>query len=134
MLGKLLLAFVLVPLLDLFLLLKVAEWIGTIETVALVIVTGIVGGVLARTQGTQTMRRLQHRMSQGESPSSELADGVLILVGGAFLLTPGVVTDFVGFLLLLPFTRPYVRRALRSYFERKVETGDVKVEFSTEWD
>ena len=128
MLGKLLLAFIVLPLVDLYVLFVVAGYIGVVETVALVIVTGIVGGALAKTQGAQTVRRLQYKMSRGESPSAELADGALILVGAALLVTPGLITDGIGFALLLPFVRPYVRSLLSSYFERKVQSGDIVVE------
>ncbi len=132
MLGKLLVAFVVVPLVDLYVLFLVAGRIGVLETVALVIVTGIVGGVLAKMQGAQTIRRLQYRAARGESPSAELADGALILFGAALLLTPGLITDAVGFALLLPFVRPYVRSALSSYLSKKVRRGDVVVEMRTE--
>ena len=132
MLGKILLAFVVVPLVDLYVLFLVAGRIGGLETVALVILTGIVGGALAKMQGMQTVRRLQYKAARGESPSSELADGALILFGAALLLTPGLITDAVGFALLLPFVRPYVRSVLSSYFAKKVRSGDVVVEMRTE--
>lgn len=131
-LGKLVLAFIVLPLVDLYVLFLVAGRIGVLETVALVIVTGVVGGALAKTQGAQTVRRLQYKMARGESPSSELADGALILVGAALLVTPGLITDGIGFALLLPFVRPHVRSVLRAYFERKVRSGDIVVETRTE--
>jgi UPF0716 protein FxsA len=127
-LGKVLLAFVLVPLVDLYVLFVVAGRIGGVETVALVVLTGLVGGTLAKSQGAQTVRRLQHRASRGESPSRELADGALILFGGALLLTPGLITDGVGFALLLPFVRPHVRSALASRFGDAVRRDTVVVE------
>ncbi|MDZ7688435.1 MAG: FxsA family protein [Halobacteriales archaeon] len=132
MLGKILVAFVVVPLVDLYVLFLVAGRIGGLETVALVIITGIVGGTLAKMQGAQTLRRLQYRASRGESPSSELVDGALILVGAALLVTPGLITDGIGFALLLPFVRPHVRSLLSSYFAKKVRSGDVVVEMRTE--
>ena len=122
------LAFIVLPLVDLYVLFVVAGRIGVLETVALVVVTGIVGGALAKMQGAQTIRRLQHKMARGESPSAELADGALILVGAALLVTPGLITDGIGFALLLPFVRPYIRSLLSSYFERKVQRGDIVVE------
>jgi UPF0716 protein FxsA len=128
MLGKVVLAFVLVPLVDLYVLFVVAERIGGLETVALVVVTGIIGGSLAKIQGVQTVRRLQYKAARGESPSSELADGALILFGGALLLTPGLITDGVGFALLLPFVRPRIRSALSSYFGSVVKKDSVVVE------
>lgn len=132
MLGKIVLIFVVVPLVDLYVLFLVAGRIGGLETVALVILTGVVGGALAKVQGIQTVRRLQHKMALGESPSSELADGALILFGAALLLTPGLITDGVGFALLLPFVRPRIRSVLSSYLSKKVSRGDMVVEVQTE--
>jgi len=127
-LGKLLLAFVLVPLVDLYVLFVVADRIGGLETVALVVLTGVVGGTLAKVQGVQTLRRLRYRAARGESPSRELADGALILFGGALLLTPGLMTDAVGFALLLPFVRPRIRSALSSYLGDAFRRDAVVVE------
>ncbi len=121
MLGKLFLAFVVLPLADLYLLVKVAGRIGLLETVALVVVTGVVGGLVARLQGLNTLRKIQIKLAKRQSPSDELADGALILVGGALLVTPGLITDLLGFLLLLPFTRPFVRRMLQRYLRGRVE-------------
>ncbi|MCX2817917.1 FxsA family protein [Haladaptatus sp. F3-133] len=128
MLGKLLLAFVLVPLVDLYVLLLVAGRIGGLQTLGLVVLTGVVGGTLAKVQGVQTVRRLQHRTAKGESPSRELADGALILFGGALLLTPGLITDGIGFALLLPFVRPRIRSVLSSYLGDAVRRDAVVVE------
>jgi UPF0716 protein FxsA len=127
-LGKLLLAFVLVPLVDLYVLLLVAGRIGGLQTLGLVVLTGVVGGTLAKVQGVQTVRRLQHRTAKGESPSRELADGALILFGGALLLTPGLITDGIGFALLLPFVRPRIRSVLSSYLGDAVRRDAVVVE------
>lgn len=131
MIGKLVVLFILLPLIDLYLLLQIAAWIGVLETIALVVVTGIAGGILARRQGVQTMRRLQYRLERGEQPSRELADGALILLGAALLVTPGVVTDAMGFLLLLPITRPHIRGWLKRYLAGKVRAGQVDVEVRT---
>ncbi|MFW5929485.1 MAG: FxsA family protein [Halobacteriota archaeon] len=120
MLGKLVLAFVLLPFVDLYLLLVIAGWIGVWETLALVVVTGVVGGLLARQQGVQTLRRLRYRLGRGESPSNELVDGALIVFGAALLVTPGVLTDVIGFLLLVPPSRVAVRGLLRSRLEGRV--------------
>jgi len=133
MLGKLLLAFILLPLVDMYVLFLVAGRIGVLETVAVVVVTGVVGGLLARSQGTQTVRRLQYKMSRGESPSSELADGALILLGAALLVTPGLITDGIGFCLLLPFVRPHIRSGLSSYLSGKTHRGEVVVEVDSEY-
>lgn len=113
MLGWLVLVLVAVPLVELVVLLRLAGAIGFPATVAVVIATGGLGAMLARSQGVQTIRRLQHRLRDGGSPSAELLDGGLILLGGGLLLTPGLLTDGVGFLLLFPVTRPPIREALR---------------------
>lgn len=123
MAALLLLALVAVPLVELYLLFRLAGAVGFLATVGVVVATGVVGAALARTQGVQTVRRLQHRMANGESPSRELIDGALILVGAALLLTPGLLTDAAGFLLLLPFTRPPIRAGLRRRFDRRSSTA-----------
>jgi len=133
MLGKILIAFIALPLVDLYVLLLVAGRIGFLETVALVIATGVAGGALAKIQGVQTVRRLQYRMASGESPSAELADGALILFGAALLITPGLITDGIGFALLLPFVRPYIRSGLSSYLSEKVQRGDVVIEVEPQY-
>jgi len=112
MLGPLILLFITVPLVELALLIWVGERLGTLTTVALVIGTGILGASLARFEGLATLRRFQTRLAQGELPHQDIIDGLLILLAGAVLLTPGLLTDTVGFLLLVPPVRAAVRRAI----------------------
>lgn len=108
----LLLLFIVVPFTELALLLKLAEVTGVLHTLLLVIVTGLIGTWLTRSQGLQTYRKLQEALSAGKMPTDPLIDGVLILIAGALLLTPGILTDLFGFSLLIPFTRPFYRRWL----------------------
>jgi UPF0716 protein FxsA len=115
----------LVPLVDTLLLLPVADAIGFVATVLLVVATGLVG-LLVRAEGRHTLRRLQRKVATGELPTDELADGALLIAAGAFLLTPGVVTDAIGFALAIPVTRYPVREALlrflvRPYLERQTD-------------
>lgn len=117
MFSVLLLAFIGVPLLELALLIWVGGKIGVAATIALVVVTGVLGASLARWQGLTTLDRFRRRMAAGELPHEDLIDGVLILIAGAVLLTPGLITDATGFLLLVPA----VRRALRSEMLRRLE-------------
>ena len=105
MLMRLILLFVTVPLLELYLLVRIGEWIGLLPTIALVLFTGALGATLARAQGLATWGRFQAAMAQGRLPGAELVEGILILVAGAVLLTPGVLTDVLGFLLLVPALR-----------------------------
>ena len=112
MLLRLLLLFTLVPLAELALLLWIGGRIGLLATVTLILVTGALGAALARRQGLATWRRFQEALAAGRLPGRELLEGLLILVAAALLLTPGVLTDAAGFLLLVPPARRWiVRRA-----------------------
>ena len=123
MLFRLLLLFVLVPVAELMLLIRLGEWIGLWPTLGLIVVTGVVGSVLARQQGFSVLRRLQSRLGQGGLPGRELMDGAIILVSGALLLTPGVVTDVIGFAGLIPPTRALIRAGLGRWLKKKVRSG-----------
>ena len=125
MLFKLLLLFIVVPLIELALLLWLAEFKGWQLTLGLVIVTGIVGSVLARTQGWRTWRRIQQELSQGQMPGASLIDAAMIFVAGALLLTPGVLTDLFGFSLLLPGCRRFYRRRILAYFKSRFTVQQV---------
>jgi len=120
MFFKLFLLFTLVPLLELWLLLRVGEVIGPINTLLLVITTGAAGAALARRQGIEVLRRFQTSMATGELPHDPLIDGILILLGGAMLITPGVATDFVGLTLVIPLTRIPIRTALKKVLADRI--------------
>lgn len=98
----LLLIFLLVPLVEIYVLIEVGEVIGTITTVFLVVFTAVLGAQLIRFQGLTTFRRVQASVARGEVPAIEMFEGVILLVSGALLLTPGFVTDTIGFLCLIP--------------------------------
>ncbi len=114
MLPRLLLLFITVPLIELYLLVKVGEEVGAGPTIALVILTGILGAALARSQGRSILQNLQTDLQAGRSPTNELLDGFLVLVGGIVLLTPGLLTDLFGFALLIPALRTPIRKRLQS--------------------
>lgn len=99
----------LIPLVDIVILIGIAGWIGGTATIALVVLTALIGMLIVRAEGRHTIRRVQRKLSHGEIPENELIDGALIIAAGAFFLTPGVVTDFVGIVLTLPPTRYPVR-------------------------
>ena len=105
MLARLLLLFVLVPLLELALLIKVGQHVGVWPTVGLVVLTGVLGASLAKQQGLLTLRQIERELEFGRIPAAQLVDGLIILIGGALLLTPGFLTDTLGLCLLLPPTR-----------------------------
>lgn len=125
--GRLFLLFLVVPVVDLALLVSVGGRIGFWPTVGTVVLTALVGSWLARREGTAAWRRVQERLATGGLPGPELIDGLIILVAGTLLLTPGFLTDLVGILGLLPPTRALARRALRRRFERAVQDGSVRV-------
>lgn len=108
-------ALLLIPLADALLLVVVADAIGWQATVLLVVLTGLVGMLLVRAEGRHTLRRLQERAARGEVPTDELLDGALLVAAGAFLLTPGVVTDAIGFALAIPLSRYPIRAALKRW-------------------
>ncbi len=132
MFFRLLLLFTVVPLFELALLIQLGRLIGLAPTIALVLITGAAGAALARWQGLATLRRVQNEMAEGRVPTGALVDGLLILVAGAVLLTPGLITDVVGFLLLIPPTRAAVRRALVEAFRRRMQPGRPVV-LDAEW-
>ncbi|MEV0587257.1 FxsA family protein [Nonomuraea sp. NPDC050310] len=115
------LAFLVVPVLEIWLLIQVGSVIGGWPTVALLIADSLLGAWLVRREGRKAWRNLQGALGSGRMPDRELADGGLILVGGALLLTPGFLTDVLGFLCILPFTRPMMRRVAGWFFARRVK-------------
>jgi len=108
----------LIPLADTLFLIVVADVLGWPETVLLVVLTGLVGMLLVRAEGRSTLRSLQTKLATGGLPTDELMDGALLVAAGAFLLTPGVVTDAIGFLLAVPITRYPIREVLARYVVR----------------
>lgn len=119
MFARLLLLFTVVPLVELALLVQLGRWMGLVPTVALVLLTGVLGAALARQQGLRTLARLRADVDAGRMPADALIDGLMILVAGAVLLTPGLLTDLLGFALLVPATRRALRRAVRARFEHR---------------
>lgn len=123
MFGKLLLLFVAVPLVELAILVKLGTLVGFWPTIALVLVTGTVGAWLARSQGIRVLRAIQAETAAGRMPAAHLLDGLLVLIGGIVLLTPGLLTDVAGLLLLFPPTRARFKGMLRKRMERMVRSG-----------
>jgi len=108
-------ALLLIPLADALLLVVVADYLGWQATVLLVVLTGLIGMLVVRAEGRHTLARIQEKAARGVPPTDELLDGALLIAAGAFLLTPGVVTDALGFLLTIPPTRYPIRVLLKRY-------------------
>jgi UPF0716 protein FxsA len=117
--GWLVVAFLVVPIVEIYVIIQVGELIGPWPTVALLVVESLFGAWLIKHQGRRAWRLLQDAVASGQLPSRELADAGLVLVGGTLLLTPGFVTDLVGFFFVLPMTRPIARRLLLAYLARR---------------
>ncbi|MGI6658161.1 MAG: FxsA family protein [Dethiobacteraceae bacterium] len=126
MLGRLLLLLIIVPVLELFVLIKVGQQIGVLPTITLVLLTGIIGIMLARTQGLYILTRIVNSLRRGELPGDDLLNGFLVLLGASFLLTPGLITDSAGFLLLLPGTRRPVKAWLYYKLGKALKDGTLR--------
>lgn len=129
MLLRLILLLTTVPLVELFLLYKLARWTSLPITILVVIGTGIAGGALARMQGLSVLNRIRGDLRSGGLPAGSLLDGALVLVAGALLLTPGLLTDGFGFFLLAPPGRALVRRLVRKWLRKKMQDGTMRVDF-----
>jgi len=119
--------FVGLPILELVVLLKVHEIFHFWPTFLLVVLTGVVGVSLVKRQGLAMLKKIQSEMAIGNVPTPQIIDGVMILIAGAFLITPGLITDTAGFLLLIPFIRKNIRFWIKRKLEQKIRKGEVQV-------
>ncbi len=126
---KLFLLFTIVPVLELAVLIKMGTIIGTTNTIALILLTGVSGAALAKSQGLSLITRIQDDLQGGRLPAEDLLNGGFVLVGGVLLLTPGFITDILGFILLIPFTRNLCKKWLRHKLEQKIASGGVYVDW-----
>ena len=123
MFGKLLLIFIGIPFLEMMLLIKLGEAMGFWTTIWLVIVTGFVGALAARVQGMRAWLNLQAELNAGRPPGEQMIDALLIFVAGLVLITPGLLTDIAGFLLLIPLTRKLFKQWLRRKFDDMIRNS-----------
>lgn len=120
MFPRLLLLFILVPVIELVLFIQIGERIGMGATLGVILLTAVIGASLARQQGRRTLARFQQAMAEGRMPQDEAIDGLLILLAGAVLVTPGFLTDAVGFALLIPPARSVARKFLAGFVARNI--------------
>ena len=109
-------SFIVLPILEMYILIEVGSLIGAFNTIGLVLLTALLGLILLRLQGFQTLLNARNKLLQAELPTEEIVTGIFLAVGGALLLTPGFVTDFIGFMCLLPFTRRFLMSLLATSF------------------
>lgn len=122
---KLILLFTLVPMIELALLIKIGQYVGVIPTILLVAFTGILGVSLARSQGYKIIKRIKIYLNQGKMPADDLIGGLLILIGGTMLLTPGLLTDLTGFSLILPGSRNFYTRFIKKWFKKYMRSHNI---------
>ena len=120
MLLRLFALFVITPVVEMALLIELGKRIGTWQTIGIIVLTGIIGASLTKSQGLRIVRNIKESVYNGEMPHNHLIEGVLILLGGALLITPGILTDAAGFVLVIPWTRRLIRERLKKYFKRRI--------------
>ncbi len=118
---KLLISFVIVPVIELYILIEVGKKIGSLTTIGIIILTGIIGAYLVKGQGFMILRKIQNDLNEGIMPGDSLIQGAIILAGGIFLLTPGFVTDIIGFVFLIPASRRVVKKYLLKWLKGKIK-------------
>ena len=126
---RLALLFIGLPLLELYILIKIGSYLGPFLTIALIIFSGFLGLLLARFEGLRTLHQIRQNLSQGILPAEEMLDSVLIFAGGVLFVVPGVITDCAALVLLIPFTRTIFKRWLRRRFDRMVAKGNVRLQY-----
>lgn len=124
---KLVFLMILLPVCEIAILIQTKSIIGLPWTLLLVIATGITGAIMLKQEGFSTLNRIQAALAQGQVPTVEIIDGVLVLAGGILLLTPGLLTDLCGFILMTPWSRSWLNTRLRSWFRQRLEKGTITV-------
>lgn len=126
---KLFLIFVLLPLIELGILIKIGTIIGVLHTFLLIFLTALIGAYMVKLEGLNVFYRFQENLAKGIFPQEEIFDGVLILIAGALLITPGVLTDITGFLIVFPATRRIIKKIIKQYLKRKIDQGHIRIHF-----
>lgn len=129
-LSYLIVLFIGLPIIELALLFEVHGLVGFLPTVLLVLLTGVAGAALVRRQGLAIVLKIQREMSIGNIPAPQMIDGVMILLAGALLVTPGLITDVSGFLLLIPFVREKIRFWLKKKLEKQIRSSYIQVDIN----
>ncbi len=123
---KLILLFTIIPLIELTLLIQISYHIGTASTVIIVAITGVIGAILSKKQGTDVLKKIRKSLAEGELPADNLIAGLLVLIGGIMLITPGLLTDLLGFSCIIPITRRKIKKLTQNNFNKLITTGRVQ--------
>ncbi len=122
----LLLLLIIIPAMEIGILIWSGNTFGIPVTILIIIATGLIGAWLAKKEGMEAMRLAQVQLQNAQVPSDVILDGICILVGGTLLLTPGFITDTIGFLLLIPYTRTIIKIGLRRFIQKKIDSGQFR--------
>lgn len=120
----LVLLFTVLPAIELIVLIRIGQAFGIINALLLIIGTGVAGAYIARLQGFYVLQRIQNQLNQGIMPAEDVVNGAMILAGGITLLTPGLITDIIGFMLIIPSTRNIIKKILKSAFQKNLQLHD----------
>ncbi len=131
MFFKLFSVFLIVPLIELYLLIKVGGMIGALNTIIIILITASLGAYMAKSQGFRVLRQIQDATNQGRVPGNELLHGLFVLIGGFALITPGLLTDAIGFSMLIPQTREIYVGIAKGIIRKKIETGQFRMSMYT---
>ena len=129
MLIRLVFLFALIPVLELVILIRIGTYIGALHTILLVIGTAFLGAALARREGLSTISKIRLNMARGVVPGEELLDGILILVAALVLITPGFLTDVFGFALLVPASRAWVKKLVKTSIKKHLDKGPTVIHY-----
>ncbi|GKU75777.1 FxsA family protein [Paenibacillus sp. L3-i20] len=120
-------AFLIVPVVELWGILQVGDWIGGWNTFLIIIVMSAAGAYLARSEGRKVWQEAQQQLQTGQMPGRALIDGICVLLGGLLLLTPGFFSDLIGIVMLLPITRPFIRHMVLQWLEKRMRNGNFTI-------
>ena len=126
--SKLLILLIVVPVVELYILIEIGQQIGVFTTIGIIVLTGIIGAYLVKNQGFMVLKKIQYDLNQNILPGDSLLQGIIILAGGIFLLTPGFITDIIGFIFLIPISREIVKKYLLIWLKRKIDSGNINID------
>ena len=124
---RLFILFAVIPVFEIYLLIKIGGLIGSLPTVAALLLISLTGAWLVRQQGFEILRRIQYELGEGRLPAAELLDGAMVLVGGVLLMTPGFFTDFLGLFFLFPITRVLIKQVIARWIQGRLTKGVITI-------
>ncbi len=131
MFFKLFSVFLIIPLVELYLLIKIGGMIGALNTILIILITASLGAYMAKSQGFRVLHQIQEATSQGRMPGNELLHGLFVLIGGFALITPGLMTDTIGFSMLIPQIREIYVKMAKEIIRKKIEAGNFQMRMYT---